>query len=108
MRPLKQGLFLFAHHVYARNGIYYYRADIPTDLKHYFPTTEIKQSLKTKDSKIAKVMAISLEYKLQQTFTMIRTGMLPEDMIIKVVNTIMPSKKAAVVRGKLLSEVIQQ
>jgi hypothetical protein len=27
--------------MFARNGIYYYRADIPTDLKHYFDSSEI-------------------------------------------------------------------
>jgi hypothetical protein len=72
MRPPKQGLFSFSHHVFVRNDIYYYRADIPTDLRHLFISSEIKQSLKTKDSKIAKVMAISKEYKLQQTFCLIR------------------------------------
>jgi uncharacterized protein DUF6538 len=60
MRPLKQGRLSFAQHVFVRNSIYYYRADIPTDLNHYFQSTEIKQSLKTKDSKVAKVMTISL------------------------------------------------
>jgi len=61
MRPLKQGLLLFRQHVFVRKDTYYYRTDIPTDLKHYFHTNEIKQSLKTKDSKLAKVLAISLE-----------------------------------------------
>jgi hypothetical protein len=61
MRPLKQGLLPYVHHVFVRKGIYYYRTDIPLDLQQHFPTTELKQSLKTKDSKLAKVMAISLE-----------------------------------------------
>lgn len=34
-----------------RNGIYYYRTDIPSDIKHYFNTTEIKQSLKINNSR---------------------------------------------------------
>lgn len=62
MRPLKQGLLSFAQHVLVRNTIYYYRADIPTDFNHYFQSTEIIHSLRTKDSKVAKVMAISLVY----------------------------------------------
>jgi len=81
MRPLKSGLLSFAHHIIVRNGIYYYRADIPTDIRHLFVYSEIKHSLKTKDSKTAKVMAISMEYKLQQTFCMIRSGMLPDDVV---------------------------
>lgn len=62
MRPLKHGLLSYLQHVYVRNGIFYYRTDIPLDIQQHFPTTELKQSLKTKDSKLAKVMAISLEY----------------------------------------------
>jgi integrase len=108
MRPLKLGLLSSAHHVFVRNCIYYYRTDIPTDLKHYFPTSEIKQSLKTKDSKIAKVLAIRMEYKIQQAFCLIRSGMLPEDIIMQVVDSIKPTKQStAEVRGKLLSEVIE-
>jgi len=81
MRPLKFGLLSFLPHVYTRNGIYYFRVDIPADIKHYFHTPEIKQSLRTKDSKAAKVMAISLEYRLQQTFCLIRSGMLPDNIV---------------------------
>lgn len=109
MRPLSSRFSLYSSHIFTRNGIYYYRADIPTDLKQYFNTPEIKQSLKTKDSKNAKVMAISLEYRLQQTFCMLRTGMLPHDMVRQVVEGIIPSRqKTAVVRDKLLSEVVEQ
>jgi integrase len=105
MRPLKHRLFSFAHHVYIRNGIYYYRVDIPTDLKHYFNTSEIKQSLKTKDSKIAKVMAISLEYKIQQTFCMIRSGMLPDDLVQSLIGELQP--KTQKLRGTQLSELVE-
>jgi len=109
MRPLGSRLSLYSSHVFVRNGIYYYRTDIPSDIKHYFPVAEIKQSLKTKDSKNAKVVAVSLEYRLQQTFCMLRTGMLPDDLIKQVVADIIPRRrKAAVVRGKLLSEIVEQ
>ena len=89
MRPLKSGLLSFVPHVYTRRDIYYFRVDIPTDIKHYFQTPEIKQSLRTKDSKAAKVLAISLEYKLQQAFCLIRSGMLPENIIMQVADSIM-------------------
>ena len=100
MRPLKQGLLSFRQHVFVRKGIYYYRTDIPADLKHYFHTTGIKQSLKTKDSKLAKVLAVSLEYKVQQTFCMIRSGMLPDDVIQGIVAEMYPHRKLEPV-GKL-------
>lgn len=105
MRPLSSRLSLYSSHVFVRNGIYYYRADIPSDLKHYFHSTEIKQSLKTKDSKNAKVIAVSLEYKVQQTFCMIRSGMLPEDVIQGLVIELQPSKTPKT-RGKLLSGLV--
>lgn len=106
MRPLKQGLLSYLHHVFVRKGIYYYRTDIPADIKHYFHTTEIKQSLKTKDSKLAKVMAVSLEYKVQQTFCMIRSGMLPDEAIQCMVAKMYPHRKAEKPIGKRLSELI--
>lgn len=109
MRPLKLGPISFVSHTFIRNNTYYYRANVPVDLLQYFPTTEIKKSLKTKESKAAKLVAISFEYKIQQAFAMLRTGMLPDDIIQQLVNGIVPTKqKAAVVRGRLLSEAIRQ
>jgi integrase len=50
-----------------------------------------------------------MEYDIHKAFSMIRTGMLPDDMVKQVVAGIKPSKsKAAVVRGKLLSEIVEQ
>jgi integrase len=106
MRPPKQGLFLYALHMFARNGIYYYRADIPTDLLHLFSTTEIKQSLKTKDSKVAKGLAVGIEYKLQRTYALIRSGMLPDDVIQGMVAELYPGKQMEKPRGMLLSVVV--
>jgi hypothetical protein len=109
MRPLGSRLSLYSSHIFVRNSIYFYRTDIPSDLKHYFHSTEIKQSLKTKDCKNAKALAVSLEYRVQQTFCMLRTGMLPDDLIKQVLAGILPSRqKAAVVSGKLLSEIVEQ
>lgn len=100
---------MYPSHIFVRNGIYYYRTDIPSDIKQYFPITEIKLSLKTNDSKNAKSMAVSMEYKVQQVFCVLRTGMLPDDLIKQVVAGIIPSRqKSAVVMGKLLSEIAEQ
>lgn len=106
MRPLKSGLLPFTHHVFVRNNIYYFRTDIPSDIRHLFHSSEIKQSLKTKDSKIAKVMAISMEYKLQQTFSLIRSGMLPEEVIAGMIAKLYPRLKVEKPVGKLLSSLI--
>jgi integrase len=106
MRPLKHGLLSYVPHLYIRRDTYYYRADIPSDIKHYFHTPEIKQSLKTKDSKVAKVLAISMEYRLQRTYAMIRSGMLPEDIIVGMVAEIYPNRKAEKPVGMLLTSLI--
>lgn len=107
MRPLKHGPVSFVSHMFVRNNTYYYRANVPTDLQHYFPTTEIKKSLKTKESKTAKFVAISFEYNVQQTFAMLRTGMLPEDMIQQLVERIVPVKhKQPVTKGRALADVL--
>lgn len=106
MRPPKQGLFQYAHHIFVRKGIYYYRADIPSDLQHYFHTAEIKQSLKTKESKIAKGLAIGIEYKLQRIYALIRSGMLPDDIIQGMVAELYPSRKAAKPKEISLSVVV--
>jgi len=111
MRPLKHGPSSFISHVFTRNNIYYFRANVPADLKRYFPTDEIKRSLKTPEPKAAKVLAVSLEYQLQQTFMMLRTGMLPDEVVNKVVQQVMPtSKKENVNQPKIntLSAIIEK
>jgi integrase len=108
MRPFKQGLSSFREHVYLRKGIFYFRLDIPIDLTHHFPTTEIKQSLRTKDPDVARLAATSLELKALQAYALLRFGMLSDGMIKQVVEEVMPQARKAVAdpRSKLLSEVI--
>lgn len=103
MRPPRSRLSLCKSHIFVRNGIYYFRADIPHDIKHHFPITEIKQSLKTKDSKAAKVLAISMEYKLQRTYTVIRSGMLPDDIAKGVAEELFQKRKPSKQPSQLLS-----
>lgn len=96
-------------HLICYKGHYYYQAKVPVDLKQYFKRTFIKKSLKTSDLREAKTMLAAMEYNIHRCFTLLRTGMLPDDIIRQAVEGIVPSKhKAAMVRGKLLSEVIGQ
>jgi integrase len=107
MRPLKLGLLSFVPHVFPRNGIYYFRADIPTDLKQYLNTSEIKQSLKTREIKMARVLDVSLEYKVQRTYAMIRSGMLPDDIVQELVNVFQPRNNAIAPTGMKLSTIVE-
>ena len=50
-----------------------------------------------------------MEYNIHRAFTLLRTGMLPDEMIKQVEAVILPSKQnAAVVRSKLMSELVDQ
>ncbi|TWJ13683.1 DUF6538 domain-containing protein [Geobacter argillaceus] len=94
------------HHLSCSSGYYYYRIKIPVDLKHLFPSTIIKKSLKTTDVKAARCLAVGMEYKVQQTFTMLRTGMLTDDLIRGLVAELYPRIKSVEPVGKVLSSLI--
>ena len=106
MRPSKHMPIVVSYHLFTRKGTYYYRSNVPVDLLQHFPTTEIKRSFKTKESKLAKGMAISMEYKLQRTYAMIRSGMLPTDIIQGMVAEVAPRAKVEKPAGRLLSSLI--
>ena len=110
MRPFKQGLSSFREHVYLRNGIYYFRLDVPSDLTHYFPITEIKMSLRTSDQATANLAASQLELKALQAYALLRYGSLPDDIVNLLVEGVMPQVRKPplhVTMGKVLSEVIK-
>lgn len=91
-------------HLIRYNKRYYYQAKVPVDLRQHFACTFIKKSLKTADLHQAKTMLIAMEYHIHRSFTLLRTGMLPDDMVKLVVDSIVPNRqKAAVVSGKRLS-----
>jgi len=95
-------------HLICYKNHFYYQAKVPVDLRKHFSCTFIKKSLKTSDLYHAKTLLVAMEYDIHKSFTMIRTGMLPEEMIRQIVEGVIPSKqKTAVVRGKLLSEVVE-
>jgi len=48
---------------------YYYRISIPVDLKHYFPVSIIKKSLKTSIIKDAKSLLLATEYNVQRALS---------------------------------------
>ncbi|MDD2271116.1 MAG: site-specific integrase [Desulfuromonadaceae bacterium] len=96
-------------HLICYKSHYYYQAKVPVDLRKHFCCTFIKKSLKTTDLSEAKTMLVSMEYNVHRGFTLLRTGMLPADIVRQVVEGIVPSRqKADVVRGKLLSDVVKQ
>ena len=69
-----------------KNGFYYFRIKIPKDLAKYFPgKAEFRQSLKTKNKNQAKINANTLTFKIDKLFFLIRSGMINDEQINKVV-----------------------
>ncbi len=109
MRPLLHGLSCIHKHVYLRNNTYYYRSDIPPDIAHYFPTAEVKRSLKTSDPGAAKLAALDMELKVQQAYILLRVGNLSGDIVKQVVGAVVPDAKkptAPEEKGNVLTDVI--
>lgn len=105
---LEVGALSYLSHLICRNGHYYYRVVVPVDLRPIFPTSEIKKSLKTTDTKTAKALAVAMEYKVQQAFALMRGGMLPNDQVQGLVSDMFPTKRKATSKGRLLSTLMHE
>ena len=62
-----------------RNGHYYFRLRVPTDLLSTIQEPEILKSLRTKDRKSARISASSLLSGILQVFTLVRTGFISQE-----------------------------
>jgi len=61
-------------HLVQRNGKYYFRTRIPSDLIDHFQRTEVRKSLRTGDLSAAKILCSHWEVKFQQSFALLRSG----------------------------------
>lgn len=103
-------------YLWKRKHTYYYRIKIPSDLSQYFPTEQIRLSLKTRHADAAKTAAANIHSRVQNTFALLRTEALPPEQAGVLVASILPSRRSfKVVEGNdspevsvKLSEVIQQ
>ena len=68
-----------SRHIIKRGKWYYYVCRIPADLLHLFPSITIYKSLHTDDIKNARLLAGAEEYRTQQLFLQLRSGMLSKD-----------------------------
>lgn len=84
-------------HLIRRNGQYHYKIKVFVDLQQHFPCTFIYRSLKTTDLQEAKTILAGIEYRIHRVFTLLRTGILSEDMTKKVVSDIVPVRAKEVV-----------
>lgn len=92
-------------------GHFYFKIRVPTDLKPHFPYPFIKKSFKTTELNIAKTMLVTMEYQTNRVFTLLRTGMLPDDLAIQLVQELVPSIKQNTVaspKPSVLSAIIEK
>jgi integrase len=68
-----------------RDNVYYFRLRVPKDLHRFFPVREIKKSLKTQNLNCAKMSAKALSFKAEKLFTIIRSDMLTDEQIKRLV-----------------------
>lgn len=69
-----------------RSSVYYFRARIPSDVRKHFPFAEITRSLHTRLYRQAKNLARGKLGELEKVFMKIRSGLLTNDEIIKLVD----------------------
>jgi len=67
-------------HLNRRGSRYIYRCRVPFDLLHYFPSPIIWKNLNTTEKKSALILFTAVEYRTQQLFMQLRTGMLPKEL----------------------------
>jgi integrase len=67
-------------HLVKRGSRYIYRCRVPFDLLPCFPSPLIWKNLKTEKEKDARIAAAALEYRTQQLYLQLRTGMLPKEL----------------------------
>lgn len=65
-----------SYHILKRGNRFNYVCRIPVDLLGYFPRKTIYRSLKSSDSKAARLLAASYEFEVQKVFMRLRTNML--------------------------------
>lgn len=68
-------------HIIKRGAHYHYVRRVPLDLSPYFPSPLISRSLHTKDKKYATIVAAAWEYRTDQLFMQLRSGMLDRHLI---------------------------
>lgn len=73
------------------NGIYYFRLRVPHDVKNWFPSPILKKSLAVRRYDLAKSLARTLLGKTERVFMVIRSKVLDDAAVSKIVKEFMES-----------------
>ena len=109
-----KGVGLMFSYLQVRGQTYYYRIKIPSDLRPFFPSREIKRSLKTRDKRAARTLATAYHSKVQNTFALLRAGTTPTPQSADLISTLLGTTKtlqiieAPTKRIPTLKQLIQQ
>lgn len=60
-----------------RNGNYHLRIGVPSDLTGVISSVELVKSLKTKNKKEARLVALPYQQSVSKTFSLLRSGFIP-------------------------------
>jgi integrase len=71
---------MHSRHIIKRGNHYHFVCRVPQDLLHLFPNITLWKSLKAEDIKAARLLAGAEEYRTQQLFLKLRTGMLDKNL----------------------------
>jgi len=77
-----------------RNGHYYLRLRVPTDLRNKIPSKEFLKSLKTKDRKTARTSAAYLHSNLLEVLALLRSGFISGSQALERLDTLLQSKRS--------------
>lgn len=80
-------------HLRLRNGHYYFRLRVPTDLLNTIQEPEILKSLHTIDRKSARVAASCLLPNIVQVFTLVRTGFISKEQATERLDSVLGRKR---------------
>jgi hypothetical protein len=78
-----------------RNGHYHIRIRIPSDLTSVIPAVELVKSLKTRDAKTAKVVALPYRESIIKTFTLLRSGFITGEQARDSIDKVLSRKGKA-------------
>lgn len=87
-----------------RNDTYYFRLRIPKDIQKYFPRPEIVKSTHTTKYTQAKGLVRKLLGKTEELFTMLRSGVLTDDEINRLVEKY---KREQLAKGEEIFDIVQ-
>lgn len=90
-----------------RNRTYYLRVRVPLDMVRHFGRGEIVKSLRTNSYKQATGLATRMLGKLQEAYTMARSGVLTDEQIAKIVDNIVQRNVSSFDVGRVRGTVYE-